>query len=84
MTGFSFNCPILLLCIRTSNTMFDTKSKKMFMEFLKLSTLVRMKSFDSGIKLSSNHTLKIKKDIINFTFILHKIDPCKMDEVINK
>jgi hypothetical protein len=75
---------ILLVSVRTRNTMRNPYTSKEGIEFLVLTTLVGLHAQDLAIKGSINKPLKHMKDLKNFGFVANEINPWEFAEIINK
>jgi hypothetical protein len=84
MSVFTFNTSLLLMCMRTRETMSNTNRLKICTKVTILTTLVRLNSYNFMIKETFNRDLKLKKGGHDIRFCLNRKNPCISTENINE
>src|SRR6266540_2252413 len=84
MTMFSFSCPILLTCIGAGDVVSDADLCKKRVEFLVLSSPVRLDRDNFSVKETLHKSLEFNKFTKNFGFKFQRMDPSKFTVIINE
>jgi hypothetical protein len=58
--------------------------KNLVMKFLIFPTPIRFHTVNFCVKETLNMRLKLHKNVLSFKTVMHKINPCELDKIINK
>lgn len=84
MTMATFRDTIVLGCVRRSCKAGDPIFSKKGAEFEVLATIISIEVFDVGVELISDVILKINENAFNIRFLLERVEPSELCEMINE
>jgi hypothetical protein len=71
--------------VRARDLMGNAKDLKILvMKFLIFPTPIRFHTVNFCVKETLNMRLKLHKNVLSFKTVMHKINPCELDKIINK